>query len=281
MGEKKIQLPGVTAIVGDDYLPEQGKVLSEALMEARLLTFAAHIKTLDAIKILSAATTSIKDSLEKICPHYLEHLRMNFRIKDDTHLLPALHSLEELVRLTNAGLNSHALIIRQWGTRKDDIRSETGGPVGGWVPNNLTDYAVRMLDLVSPGGCLDVNYGNNEHIVLNLAKFTPANQEWAVDTVIHEATHKYANSRDFTRDAPWKRVWEWSSDYRKVGLEPMLKGDWAELTEKRALHNAYGLTVYMHYMPDTDLKIYAAGITQANQAIGNREVFASISNDSL
>jgi hypothetical protein len=280
MGEKKIQLPAVTAIVGDDYLPKQGELLSKAVNEARTLTFEAHTKTLDAIKII-ATEPSLKDAIEKLCPKFLEHVRMNFRVQDDTHLLPDLHVLEEMVRLTNAGLNSHALVIRQWGTRKDDIRSETGAPVGGWVPSNMKDYAVRMLDFVSPGGCLDMNYTNNEHIVIYFGKITPENYEWTVDTVIHEATHKFANSRDFTRDAPWKRAWEYAADYRRLGVEPVVKGDWAELTEKMALRNAYGLTIYMHYMPDTDLKLFAAGIKQANRAIGNRTVFDSISNDSL
>jgi hypothetical protein len=280
MAEKTILLTGVKAIVGDDYDAEQGKVLSTAVNEARSLTFAAHIKTLDAIKILSSMA-SLKNEMEKLCPKFLDHLRMNFRIVDDSHLLPALHSLEESVRRTTSGLNSHALVIRQWGLRKDDIKSETGGAVGGWVPSSKSDYVVRALDFVSPGGCLNVNYSNNEDIVINFKKLTQKDMEWCVDTIIHEATHKYDNSRDFTRDPPWKRAWEYASELRKVNVPIIMRGEWAEISEKAALHNAYGLAVYMHYMPETDLKMYAATIAGANEAIGNRQVFNSISNEDL
>jgi hypothetical protein len=279
MPERTVLLNGFKAVVGDDFTSAQSLILGNAVSEARALTFDAHCKTLDAIKIFS--TNTLKDALEKLCPRFLLHLRMNFRIENDDHLLPALHSLEESVRLTHCGLNSRDLIIRAWGLRKGDVKSETGAAVGGWVPNNTKDYLVRAADMVSPGGCLNVKYTNDENIVLDFTKLVERNEIWCVDTIIHEATHKYDNSRDFTRDPPWKRAWEYAADYEKIGAKVTLVGDWADLTEKQALHNAYSLTAYMHYMPDTDLKLFAATITGANRAIGNKKVFDSISNSDL
>ena len=286
MGEKTCHYPQMNVVVDDKFNDSvKISVLRDAIVEARRITFMAHITTLDAIKILTGPEGGELSSLEKLADDFRLHVRWDFLVDDKSEYLPVLRSVEEAVRATNSGLNNHNLVIRQWGTRPDDLPSETGAAVGGWVPNNFLDTAVRALDYVSPGGCLNVNYANNEHIVVNFEKLKPGNEEWVVDTLIHEATHKFYNSRDFTRDPPWKRAWEWARDYKRAGFEPILNGDWAKISQKQALHNAYGLTNYMQYMPEIDLKVHAnltvAGLALANRAIRNFAVFDSISNDSL
>lgn len=271
----------------DAFNPDEQEILTNAVAKARAFSDKALLQTIHALHIETKFLSRV-EAAEHLHPDFTIHVEANFRTRGAIELFQVLHRVKGLLLKLSGCLRSRDLHFRQYGLEYFEPKSSGAAP-RGYVSKTFSELFQMASNSLTGGSgkCLNIDqrtYTNSNNIVLDFTRLKSYNLEEVTDTIIHESTHKFLATLDNTHDCPWKRAAEFYRQWRELRLEPLIDEAWTSLSTEEALQNAYGLTNYIHYMPDVDIAAYYETEVIANRAIGeggNRMAFDSISNDDL
>jgi hypothetical protein len=272
----------------DALKPEEEEAIVYGVCKARAFVDAAFLQTIEALQIETKCAHR-QEAAAHLPPDFAIHVEANFRTQGSNELFQVLHRLHGLLLKLSGCLRSSDLHFKQYGLEYFEPKSSTGGAPRGYVDKTLAEK-VKLVVSVLKGGegkCLNVDhatYKNDNKIYLDFEQLKTHNLEGATDTIIHESTHKFLASLDNTLDCPWKRAGEYYRQWRALNTDPPVNDSWKSLSTEEALQNAYGLTNYIHYMPNVDIAAFHQREVMADGSFGgfgNRAVFESVGNDDL
>jgi hypothetical protein len=272
----------------DALKPEEEEAIVYGVCKARAFVDKAFLQTIEALQVETKCAHR-QEAAAHLAPDFVIHVEANFRTHGANDLFQVLHRLQGLLLKLSGCLRSPDLHFQQYGLEFFEPKSSTGAAPRGYVGQTFSER-VQLASSILQGGegkCLNIDhatYKNDSKIYLDFEQLKTHNLEGATDTIIHESTHKFLASLDNTLDCPWKHAAEYYRQWRQLNTDPPINEAWRSLSTEEALQNAYGLTNYIHYMPDVDIAAFHQREVMADGSFGgfgNRTVFESVGNADL
>jgi hypothetical protein len=242
------ELAGARVTYVNDMTPQQIKTLSAALALARHKADQAARNTQRAAADLRAGRALPAD--------FRCVLAVNFRLTAPAQDLEALSVLAPRLAKLAAGLKSEGLHISEYGYR---LLADPDRRAVGQVQKNFSQ--LFSLDCLNEDPLL---YKNDNDIILRFDSLTAGMVGDVANTLVHEGSHKFLDTRDFAKNPPWGRgPVEWCNENARLGVPGFVPPDWAALPRDKALHNAYGIENYVSFLPDLEFHSIARETAEA------------------
>lgn len=241
--------------------------LMSAVQIARGKIATAREKTYEAI----ACTLRPGFELDDLPQVFRAHFGVLFRCENDAaEFQRTMHRVAGLLQVLERSFNSPELVFREYGSdlvstmidKAARLLNQTGlyqagdmGMVRGFSAARVKSYIgpSRIQQCINTG----VSTGNPNEIQIRLESLDEVSEE-VIDTIIHEGTHKFLGTNDdgmASTTFGWMKdngLIQYRDDYGNVPL-PIERPEFLAKDSENATGNAYLLTAYIIYMPDTDI----------------------------
>jgi hypothetical protein len=254
-------------------------ILVNAVLKGQFAVEEAKRRTLEALSVL----TRYGNDCALLPPTFLQHVKTLLRCDTDGQTLKALLEAGAALNVLGKGLNSAELKFIEWGmdsvSGAVDKMTAALSTISSSVTRLYGPSDVAMTRGFTMGGsylggdtfrqCLNTGStsGNPNAIMIKLDAIDKGVEEFT-DTVVHEGTHKFLGTIDTGMQGSGLA---WMKDDGLTNFKTMYPGvptpletpQFKAMSPTAALGNAYILTGYILYMPESEPAQYAEVVRQS------------------